>query len=142
MSDIAKSVSLIVRSSIRADPVYVEKLNTRKNITVHKNTMITALHGEKFLSGVTIKDELGTEQKISLDGVFIEIGWLPNSEMLEGLVDMNDKKEVVVDINGCTSAPGIFAAGDITSAKSKQIIIAAGDGAKAALEAFEYLVKQ
>ena len=142
MSDIAKSVSLIVRSSIRADPVYVEKLNTRKNITVHKNTMITALHGEKFLSGVTIKDESGTEQKISLDGVFIEIGWLPNSEMLEGLVDMNEKKEVIVDVNGCTSAPGIFAAGDITSAKSKQIIIAAGDGAKAALEAFEYLVKQ
>jgi len=142
MSEIAKSVSLIVRSSIRADPVYVEKLNTKKNITVHKNTVITALHGEKFLSGVTIKDESGAEQKIGLDGIFIEIGWLPNSEMLGGLVDLNDKKEVVVDINGCTSAPGIFAAGDITNVKSKQIIIAAGDGAKAALEAFEYLVKQ
>ena len=109
---------------------------------MHRNSLITELHGEKFLSGVTIKDESGAEQKIGIDGVFIEIGWLPNSEMLEGLVDLNEKKEVIVDINGCTSAPGIFAAGDITNAKSKQIIIAAGDGAKAALEAFEYLVKQ
>jgi len=142
MSEIAKSVSLIVRSSIRADPVYTAKLNEKKNITVHLNTQITELHGEKFLSGITIKDDKGAGQKIPLDGVFIEIGWLPNSEMLDGLVDLNDKKEVIVDINGCTSAPGIFAAGDITNAKSKQIIIAAGDGAKAALEAFEYLVKQ
>ena len=60
----------------------------------------------------------------------IEIGWLPNSEMLEGLVQLDEKKEVIVDINGCTSTPGIFAAGDITNAKSKQIIIAAGDGAR------------
>jgi alkyl hydroperoxide reductase subunit F len=142
MSEIAKSVSLIVRSSLRADPVYIEKLNEKRNITVHKNTQITELQGEKFLSGVTIRDDTGAEQTIPLDGVFIEIGWLPNSEMLAGLVDMNEKKEVIVDINGCTSAPGIFAAGDITNAKSKQIIIAAGDGAKAALEAFEYLVKQ
>jgi len=142
MSEIAKSVSLIVRGTIRADPVYIEKLNTKKNITVHRNSLITELHGEKFLSGITIKDESGAEQKIGLDGVFIEIGWLPNSEMLEGLVDLNEKKEVIVDINGCTSAPGIFAAGDITNTKSKQIIIAAGDGAKAALETFEYLAKQ
>jgi alkyl hydroperoxide reductase subunit F len=142
MSEIAKSVSLIVRSSIRADPVYVAKLNTRKNITVHKNTQITALHGERFLSGITIKDDKGVEQKIGLDGVFVEIGWLPNTEMLEGLVELNERKEVIVDINGCTNTPGIFAGGDVTNVKSKQIIIAAGDGAKAALEAFEYLVKQ
>ena len=96
---------------------------------------------DKFLSGVTLLNEKGEEQTISLDGVFIEIGWLPNTDMVEGFVDLNEKKEIIVDINGKTSVPGIFAAGDVTNVKSKQIIIAAGDGAKAALEAFEYLVK-
>ena len=141
MSDIAQSVSLIVRSSIRADPVYTEKLKEKKNITVYTGSHVSALQGEKFLSGITIKDEQGKEQTISLDGVFIEIGWLPNTDMVENLVQLNEKKEIIVDINGHTSIPGIYAAGDVTSVKSKQIVIAAGDGAKAALEAFEYILK-
>ena len=141
MSDIAQSVSLIVRSTIRADPVYVEKLNERKNITVHTGTHVSELHGEKFLSGITIKDEQGKEQKISLDGVFIEIGWLPNTDMVKSLVELNEKQEIIVDINTHTSIPGVYAAGDVTSVKGKQIIIASGDGAKAALEAFEYILK-
>ena len=141
MSDIAKSVSLIVRSTIRADPVYMEKLKEKKNITVHTGAHVSALQGEKFLSGITIKDEQGKEQTISLDGVFIEIGWLPNTDMVENLVELNGKKEIIVDINGHTSIPGIYAAGDVTSVKSKQIVIASGDGAKAALEAFEYILK-
>ena len=141
MSDIAKSVSLIVRSPIRADPVYLEKLKEKKNITVHTGSHVSALQGEKFLSGITIKDEQGKEQTILLDGVFIEIGWLPNTDMVENLVQLNEKKEIIVDINSHTSIPGIYAAGDVTSVKSKQIVIASGDGAKAALEAFEYILK-
>ncbi|MEI7856371.1 MAG: Uxx-star family glutaredoxin-like (seleno)protein [Methanomicrobiales archaeon] len=139
MSDIAQSVSLIVRSTIRADPVYVEKLKERKNITVHTGSHVSALHGEKFLSAITIKDDQGKEQEINLDGVFIEIGWLPNTDMVQNLVTLNEKKEIIVDINTHTSIPGIYAAGDVTSVKSKQIVIACGDGAKAALEAFEYV---
>jgi alkyl hydroperoxide reductase subunit F len=142
MSDIAASVDLIVRSTIRADAVYVEKLKAKKNITTHLNSQITALEGEKFLSGITLKGEDGQEQKLALDGVFIEIGWLPNTDMVTGLVNLNGKKEVVVDLNGRTSVPGIFAAGDVTNVKNKQIIIAAGDGAKAALEAYEYLMAE
>jgi alkyl hydroperoxide reductase subunit F len=142
MSELAPSVDLIVRSTIRADPVYVEKLNAKKNIKVHLNSQVTGIEGDKFLSAVTIKDESGKEQKLVLDGVFIEIGWLPNTDMVAGLVELNGKKEIVVDINGKTSTPGIFAAGDVTSVKSKQIIIAAGDGAKAALEAFEYIMTE
>ena len=141
MSDIAQSVSLIVRSTIRADPVYADMLKTRPNITVHMGSHMSDLHGEKFLSGITIKDEQGKEQDISIDGVFIEIGGSPNTEMVENLVMLNKKKEIIVDINGHTNIPGIYAAGDITSVKSKQIIIACGDGAKAALEVFEYLLK-
>jgi alkyl hydroperoxide reductase subunit F len=140
MSRIASSVSLIFRSTIRADPVYAGKLKEEKNITVFPETQITALHGDKFLSAITIVGPSGTEQKVDIDGVFIEVGWLPNTDMVAGLVELNDKKEVIIDINGKTSVPGIFAAGDVTNVKSKQIIIASGEGAKAALEAFEYLM--
>lgn len=140
MSHLAASVDLIVRSTIRADPLYSEKLKTKQNITVHLNSQVTSIEGDQFLSAVTIRDEKGKEQKLALDGVFIEIGWLPNTDMVAGLVELNGKKEILVDCNGRTSVPGVFAAGDVTSVKSKQIIIAAGDGAKAALEAFEYLM--
>jgi alkyl hydroperoxide reductase subunit F len=142
MSELAPSVDLIVRSTIRADPLYLDKLKTKKNITVHLNAQVTGIEGDKFLSAVTIKDDKGEEQKLAFDGVFIEIGWLPNTDMVAGLVTLNGKKEIVVDCNGRTSVPGIFAAGDVTSVKNKQIIIAAGDGAKAALEAFEYLMTE
>jgi len=141
MSNIAESVSLIVRRTIRADPVYMQMLETKPNIMVHTNTEITALHGDKFLSGITLKDDKGQEQSMDIDGVFIEIGWLPNTDSLDGFVALNAQKEIVVDLNCHTTREGVFAAGDVTSVKSKQIIIAAGDGAKAALEAHEYVMK-
>src|SRR5512137_592830 len=134
MSELAPSVDLIVRSTIKADPIYVQKMKEKKNITVHLNSQVTGIEGDKFLSAVTIKDDKGKEQKLALDGVFIEIGWLPNTDILDGFVALNGKKEIIVDCNGHTSQPGVFAAGDVTSTRSKQIIIAAGDGAKAALE--------
>jgi alkyl hydroperoxide reductase subunit F len=141
MSEIAQSARLIVRSIVRADPVYIRMLESKKNITVHLNTQITALHGDKFLSAITTRNESGEEQKIELDGVFIEIGWLPNTDILDGFVALNEKKEIIIDINCHTSLAGVFAAGDVTSIKGKQIIIASGEGAKAALEAHEYLMK-
>jgi alkyl hydroperoxide reductase subunit F len=141
MSDIAQSARLIVRSNIRADPVYVRMLESKKNIAIQLNSQIIALHGNKFLNAITIRNESGEEQKIDIDGVFIEIGWLPNTDILDGFVALNDKKEIIVDVNCHTSMAGVFAAGDVTSIKGKQIIIASGEGAKAALEAHEYLLK-
>ena len=141
MSAIAESVTLIVRHTIRADPVYVQMLEAKPNIAVLTNTGITALQGDKVLSGITVKNDNGEEQTMAVDGVFIEIGWLPNTEILDGFVELNEKKEVVIDLDCHTTREGVFAAGDVTSVKSKQIIIAAGDGAKAALEAHEYVMK-
>jgi len=141
MSAIAESVTLIVRHTIRADPVYVQMLETKPNIVVLTNTGITALQGDRVLSGITVKNDNGEEQTMAVDGVFIEIGWLPNTEILDGFVELNEKKEVVIDLDCHTTREGVFAAGDVTSVKSKQIIIAAGDGAKAALEAHEYVMK-
>jgi len=140
MSSIASSVSLLVRSAIKADPMYVKKLEGIKNITVHPHTQISALAGDPFLQHITIATEGQEEQGLDVDGIFIEAGWTPNTEILDGLVELNQNKEIVVDIDGRTSRPGVFAAGDVTSVKSKQIIIAAGDGAKAALEAYEYVM--
>jgi alkyl hydroperoxide reductase subunit F len=140
LSAIAASVSLIVRSTVKADASYTKLLAEKPNITVHQNTQVTALHGDRFLTGITIRDGNGNEQKVDLDGVFVDIGWIPNTDILDGYVKLNDKKEIDIDINCHTSVPGVFAAGDVTSVKSKQVIIAAGEGAKAALEAFEYLM--
>jgi alkyl hydroperoxide reductase subunit F len=142
MSELAASVDLIVRTTIKADPVYTEKMKTKKNITVHLHSQVAEIEGDKFLSAVTIKNNKGIEKKLILDGVFIEIGWLPNTDMVDGLVALNPRKEIAVDCNGRSSVPGIFAAGDVTSVRSKQIIIAAGDGAKAALSAFDYLMSE
>jgi alkyl hydroperoxide reductase subunit F len=142
MSKIAKTVHLVVRSRVRADQVYRDVCRTKENIVTHLNVEVSRLHGEQFLTGLGLRHrDTGKEARIDVDGVFLEIGWLPNTEFLEGFVPLNPDKEVVVDENCRTGVPGVFAAGDVTSVKGKQIIIAAGEGAKAALEAYEYLVR-
>ncbi|MBP1929093.1 alkyl hydroperoxide reductase subunit F [Methanolinea mesophila] len=141
MSGIAREVHLIVRSTIRADQNYVNIYQEKKNIVTHLDSAVVTLHGNTVLTGITIREKkTGKETMITLDGVFAEIGWVPNTDFLEGLVEMNDQKEVVVDVNCHTSIEGLFAAGDITNIKTKQIITASGEGAKAALEAYEYLL--
>jgi alkyl hydroperoxide reductase subunit F len=141
MSGVASTVSLIVRSSIRADEVYINLLKSKPNITVHMPAEIIALHGDQFLTGITVKDGQGIKQTISMDSIFVEIGWQPNTDMVKELVNLNDRGEVSIDLDCHTNAAGIFAAGDVTSVKSKQIIIAAGEGAKAALEAHDYIMR-
>jgi alkyl hydroperoxide reductase subunit F len=142
MSRIAKTVHLLVRSKPRADQAYQEICRSKENIIVHTGVEVSRLLGEKFITGLGIRHrETGDETTIDVDGVFLEIGWVPNTGFLEGFVPLNPEKEVVVDENCHTGVPGVFAAGDVTSIKGKQIIIAAGEGAKAALEAYEYLVK-
>ncbi len=143
MSKIARKVHLIVRSTIKADAVYVKLLREQKNIELHLNSIITGIQGDKFLTGISIRDkETGVDTTLGLDGVFAEIGWVPNTDFLKGLIDLNEKGEIIIDINCHTNVPGIFAAGDVTNVKGKQIIIASGEGAKAALEAQEYLMRQ
>ena len=143
MSKITKKVHLIVRSTIKADSVYVKLYKEQKNIEVHPDSVITAIHGDKFLSGISIRNKkTGVDTTLVLDGVFAEIGWVPNTDFVKGLIDLNGNGEIIVDINCHTNVPGAFAAGDVTNIKGKQIIIASGEGAKAALEAQEFLMKE
>ena len=132
MSGIAREVHLVVRSTIKADEAYVKAYEKKANIVTHKNSIVSKLQGNSMLNGITLKDRTsGKETDLSVDGVFGETGWIPNTAFLEGFVDMNQEKEVIIDIDCHTSVPGIFAAGDITNVRTKQIITAAGEGAKA-----------
>jgi alkyl hydroperoxide reductase subunit F len=143
MAKIARAVHLVVRSTLRADAVYLDILKTKENVTVHQPYVVSGLLGEAVLTGMRIQQkETGTEEEIAVDGVFAEIGHEPNIEAVRGLVRTNAGNEIVVDENCHTSVPGIFAAGDVTSIHGKQIIIAAGEGAKAALEAHAYLLSR
>jgi alkyl hydroperoxide reductase subunit F len=142
MSKIAKEVHLIVRSSIKADEIYERSYREKANIKTHTNYVVSALHGDGFLSGITIRErDTGEEQRIAVEGLFLAIGHEPNTGFLDGFLETNRQGEIIVDENCHTSEPGVFAAGDVTSVKGKQVIIAAGEGAKAALEAYDYVMR-
>ena len=128
---------------LRADAVLVNKLNSLANVTVHTQAQTTEIHGtDGKVSGLTYTDRASGESKhVELAGVFVQIGLVPNSEWLKGTLELTRHGEIVVDARGQTSVPGVFAAGDVTTVPFKQIIIATGDGAKAALGAFDHLIR-
>jgi alkyl hydroperoxide reductase subunit F len=94
------------------------------------------------VNGLVFKDRAtGTERRVELAGVFVQIGLVPNTEFLKGTLELSKYGEIIVDARGATNQPGVFAAGDATTVPFKQIIIATGDGAKAALGAFDHLIR-
>ncbi|MDB5893829.1 MAG: alkyl hydroperoxide reductase subunit, partial [Rhodoferax sp.] len=130
-------------TQLRADAVLQRKLNSLPNVTVYKNAQTTEITGDQQkVNGLVYKDRATAElHTVPLEGVFIQIGLVPNTDWLKGTVELSKHGEIVVDARGQTSVPGVFAAGDATTVPFKQIIIAAGDGAKAALGAFEHLIR-
>ncbi len=130
-------------TKLRADAVLVNKLNSLPNVTIHVNAQTTEITGDGArMNGLTFKDRATNElHHIELAGVFVQIGLVPNTEWLKGTLELSKHGEIVVDAKGATSLPGVFAAGDATTVPFKQIIIATGDGAKAALGAFDYLMR-
>ena len=138
MIKIAKKVYVIVKGqSFSGDAVMIEKVKTAPNLSILFNAAIKEIRGDKFVNGIIVEQE-GKINEIPLQGIFIEIGLVPNSSFIS-IVDKNEKSEILIDCAACSSIPGIFAAGDVTMIPGKQIIIAAGDGAKAVLSAFDYL---
>ena len=133
--------------ALRADAVLVAKLKSLPNVTIHvmaQTTEITGTNpdGSGKVDGLVYKDRRdGSEHRIALEGVFVQIGLVPNTEWLKGTLALSRYGEIEVDARGATSVPGVFAAGDATTVPFKQIVIAAGDGAKAALGAFDYLMR-
>ncbi|MEJ1166212.1 alkyl hydroperoxide reductase subunit F [Variovorax sp. CCNWLW186] len=129
-------------TALRADAVLQRKLKSLSNVDVFTNAQTTEITGDQKVSGLVYKDRAtGELKKVELEGVFIQIGLVPNTDWLKGVVELTKHGEIVVDARGQTSVPGVFAAGDVTTVPFKQIIIAAGDGAKAALGAFDHLIR-
>ena len=136
---IANRIHLIERGPrLRGDEIMRDKVERSEKVTVLTNTNVLEISGDKFVTGVTVERE-GKRETLGAQGVFIEIGYIPNSEFAAGVVQLNERKEIVVDDRCKTSVDGIFAAGDVTDVPQKQVIVAAGEGAKAALCAHEYL---
>jgi alkyl hydroperoxide reductase subunit F len=110
---------------------------------VHTNAQTTEITGDgSKVNGIRYKDRAtGNEHHVELAGVFVQIGLVPNTEFLKGTVELSKFGEIVVDAKGHTNVPGVFAAGDCTTVPYKQIVIAAGEGAKAALSAFDHLIR-
>ncbi|AZS13281.1 alkyl hydroperoxide reductase subunit F [Paenibacillus lutimineralis] len=129
-------------SELKADSVLQERLNSLPNTTVIKNAQVKEITGTNKVDGVTyIERESGEEKHIDLQGVFVQIGLVPNTDWLADTVERTRMGEIVVDNRGATTVPGVFAAGDCTNAPFKQIIISMGSGATAALGAFDYMIR-
>ncbi len=138
---IARHIYLInIGSQLTGDPVMLDEIFRSPGlVTILNQSQVSSINGDKFVRNISVKKD-GAEQIISVEGVFVEIGLLPNSEFAP-LVAQNELKEIKVDCWNQTNVPGIFAAGDVTDVPEKQIIIAAGEGAKASLSAFRYFVQ-
>jgi alkyl hydroperoxide reductase subunit F len=144
LAGIVAHVTLVeFADQLKADAVLVNKLKSLPNVTIHTNAQTTEITGaDGKVNGLKYKDRAtGEEHAVSLEGVFVQIGLVPNTEWLKGTVDLSKFGEVIVDAKGHTNVPGVFAAGDCTTVPYKQIVIAAGDGAKAALSAFDHLIR-
>jgi len=129
--------------ALRADAVLVAKLKSLPNVTIHTMAQTTEITGSGGkVDALVYKDRTnGIVHTVELEGVFVQIGLVPNTEWLKGTLALNRHGEIEVDAKGATSLPGVFAAGDATTVPFKQIVIAAGDGAKAALGAFDFLIR-
>lgn len=128
---------------LKADQVLQDKLYSLSNVTVITNAATKEITGSSHVEALTYTDRLTNEEHtLNVEGVFILIGLMPNTEWLSGTVELSDRGEILVDKHGATNVDGIFAAGDCTDSAYKQIIISMGSGATAALGAFDYLIRQ
>jgi len=137
LSKLVKSVILVHRSQLSADKVLIDELLNNPSITVYLQTKIVEVIGDHVMTGIKIEDG----NVISSQGLFIEIGTIPNSDFIKNDLSTNDRNEIVVNESNATTTKGIFACGDVTQTPYKQIIIAAAEGAKAALSANDYINK-
>ena len=136
----AGHVDMVSVTPLTGDPIMIQKLSEAKNLTIYTEQTTQKILGQNAVEGIVIRNsKTGTISQLDVYGVFVEIGLIPNSDMAKELVKLNPQGEVQVNSSCETEVPGFFAAGDVTNAPEKQIIVAAGEGAKAALTAHRYL---
>ncbi len=145
--NVANSVKQVfivsITPELTADPIMVEKVQQAANIRIINNAETKAIKGGEKVTAVTFHDkQSGIDKDLPVEGVFIEVGSIPATDYLKGTLELDEGGEIVIDKNNMSTVPGIFAAGDITTVSEKQIVIAAGEGAKAAICASQYLAKK
>ncbi len=140
MIKIAEHVHLISLTGLDGDQIIIDRVKDAANVTILVEHTVSEIHGSGRVEGITTKDlRTGEQSRLDVGAVFIEIGLIPNSEFAKGISRRNELDEIEVD-QGCEmGVPGLFAAGDVTNVPEKQIVVAAGEGAKAALRAQRYL---
>ncbi len=142
MIRISDQVYLVSLTPLTGDQILVDRVEAAKNIAIFIEHEVLAIAGEKFVNSVRIRDlKTGEVKDLKVNGVFVEVGLIPNSEFIKDLAVLNGLGEIDINCTAETSIPGLFAAGDVTNVPEKQIVVAAGEGAKAALTAHKYLLR-
>ena len=140
LATIAEQVYLISKSNRELASPLGKKLTTADNVTILDGHEVVEVKGDDFARSVMVQDPDGKISAIEADGTFIEMALIPNSQMIADMVDLDDQGRIIVDCGNHTNVPGLFAAGDVTSGFAEQVLIAVGEGAKASLSAYEYLL--
>jgi alkyl hydroperoxide reductase subunit F len=140
LATVAEQVFLVGPTTVVLDSALGRKMNAAENVTVLASHQVIEILGEDYAERVAVKGPEGQEAEVSADGIFIEMALLPNSGLVADLVDLDAQGRIKIDARNRTSVPGIFAAGDVTDTYAEQVLVAAGEGAKAALSAYEYLL--
>ena len=142
LATVAEHVHLLRSTSeASASPLY-SKLKVSPKVTLLEGYTVTAVKGEEYANCIVVKDPQGKEVEIPADGTFIEVGLAPNTSMVADLVELDQEGRIKIDSYNQTKVPGLFAAGDVTTGHAEQVLVAVGEGAKAALSAYDYLLLQ
>ena len=140
LATVARHVTLVSKGVGILNTPLGKKLSSAKNVTILKGHQVVEFKGDEFAEGVVLKDPAGKTIELKADGMFIEMALTPMSQMVAELVKLDERGRIVVDCANRTNIPGIFAAGDVTNTYAEQVLVAVGEGAKAALSAYEYLL--
>ncbi len=142
LSTVAKEVTIVCANEKMLETPLGNKLQAAANVKILKGCEIVEVQGDDFARTLILKDSAGQLNKLEADGMFVEKALTPNSAMVKGLVELDKQDRVIIDCGCRTNVPGFFAAGDVTNNYQEQVLIAVGEGAKAALSAYEYLLPQ
>ena len=140
LATIAQHVHLVRTTTTPVGSPLYGKLKKAANVSFLEGYQVTEVKGDDYAKSVVVKDPTGKESEIAADGTFIEMALNANTAMVEGLVELDEQKRIKIDNANRTSVPGLFAAGDVTSVVAEQVLVAVGEGAKAALSAYDYLL--
>lgn len=140
LATVAKEVTMVCNDNSSLDSPLGHKLQQSQNVKIVKDSEIVEVQGDEYARKLILKDKSGAINEYSADGMFVEKALTPNTSMVAGLVALDEQGRVVIDSACRTNVPGLFAAGDVTNSYAEQVLVAVGEGAKAALSAYEYLL--